>query len=124
MGGLEEEKREKGEQFDRSPSDFYQGLKHTAAFEPPDRKYFHTHGMSNTQNTTFYVFKSCLQEQDDLEYPCFLQSSPESFPGVMYDLIATDRVMDRLFWLPFGSVKAPISKPDIGNEISRLTSVW
>ncbi|TNN83183.1 hypothetical protein EYF80_006516 [Liparis tanakae] len=31
------------------------------------------------------------EEQDDLEYPRFLQSSPESFTGVMYDLIATDR---------------------------------
>lgn len=41
-----------------------------------------------------------------------LQDSPESFAGVIYGLIATDRVIDWLFWLPFASVMAPISKPE------------
>lgn len=44
--------------------------------------------------------------------PALLQDSLESFAVVMYDLIATDRVIDWLFWLPFASVRAPISKPE------------
>lgn len=40
------------------------------------------------------------------------QDSPKSFASVMYDLIATDSVIDWLFWLTFASVRAPISKPE------------
>lgn len=66
---------------------------------------------------------ACVTE-GRLRIPKLLQNSPESFAEVIYDLIATDRVIDWLFWLPFGSIRAPIPSQDIKNEISRLTSAY
>lgn len=113
------EKKGKGRQFNSGPFLFWLVLNRWQ-----DPQYTQPHN-SNVKQTHLLRWKAPLKASriQLIVLPIYESSpvrrwlglplllhGPESFASVIYDLIATDRVIDWLFWLPLGFVRAPISK--------------